>query len=291
MSRRSTSPSSDADTWVIVPETRDGLSARVREVWQYRRVLVFFSIKAMQGLYRKTRLGMPWLFIRSLLPLAVGTFVFGEVMQVTSGGVPYFVFFTTGQVAWNVFDGPLVRASRGLDVNRALLTKLYVPRVILPLAQMSAGLVDPMVMTTVLIGTLVYYRVGDGVWYTNGGVRLLALIPALLTILGFAFSMSLWTSVWQARARDVRFVLRYVVSFWLYLTPVIYPLAKIPRNVRWLAYLNPLTAPVETFKWAVLPDTVHSWAWFGYSVAVTLVVFLTGAVYFGRAESATVDRL
>jgi lipopolysaccharide transport system permease protein len=291
MPARSTSLSSDAEQWVITPETRDAFSARVREVWHYRRILFFFSINALQGLYRKTRLGMPWLFLRSLLPLAIGTFVFGQVMQVPSGAVPYFVFFTTGQLAWNVFDGPLVRASRGLDVNRQLLTKLYIPRVILPLGQMAAGLVDPLVMTGVLIGTLVYYRVGDGVWYANGGVRLFAVVPAVLTILAFAFSLSLWTSVWQARARDVRFVLRYIVSFWLYLTPVIYPLSHIPRRVRWLAYLNPLTAPVETFKWAVLPDTVHSWAWFGYSVGVTLVVFLTGAVYFGRAESATVDRL
>ena len=291
MSASSTSPSSDAGAWVIAPDTRDALSARVREVWHYRRILFFFSVNALQGLYRKTRLGMPWLFIRSLLPLVIGSFVFGEVMRVPSGGVPYFVFFTTGQLAWNVFDGPLVRASRGLAVNRQLLTKLYVPRVILPLAQMSAGLVEPLVMTGVLIGTLVYYRVGDGVWYANGGVRLFAVVPSVLTILAFAFSLSLWTSVWQARARDVRFVLRYVVSFWLYLTPVIYPLSHIPAKVRWLAYLNPLTAPVETFKWAVLPDMVHSWAWFGYSVAVTVVVFLAGAVFFGRAESATVDRL
>lgn len=291
MSANSTSPSYDAAVWVIAPETRDALRARVREVWQYRRVLVFFSIKALQGLYKKTRLGMPWLFLRSLLPLAVGSFVFGEVMQVSSGVVPYFIFFTTGQLAWNVFDGPLVRASRGLDINRQLLTKLYVPRVILPLAQMTAGLVDPLIMSGVLLGTLVYYRVADGVWYANGGVRLFALAPAVLTILVFAFALSLWTSVWQARARDVRFVLRYIVSFWLYLTPVIYPLSHIPPGIRWLAYLNPLTAPVETFKWAVLPDTIHSWAWFGYSVGVTLVVLLTGAVYFGRAESATVDRL
>jgi lipopolysaccharide transport system permease protein len=276
---------------VITPETRDAFTARVREVWHYRRILFFFAVNALQSLYKKTRLGMPWLFIRALVPLAVGSFVFGQVMNVPSGGVPYFVFFATGQLAWNVFDGPLMRASRGLDVNRQLLTKLYVPRVILPMAQLSAGLVEPLVITGVLIGTLLYYRAGEGVWYTNGGVRLLAAVPALLAILGFAFSLSLWTSVWQARARDVRFVLRYIVSFWLYLTPVIYPLSYIPARVRWLAYLNPLTAPIETFKWAVLPDTVHSWPWFGYSVGVTAAVFLTGAVYFGREESATVDKL
>ncbi len=281
----------EADAWIIGADRREGVLARVREFWQYRRVLAFFSIKAVQSLYAKTRLGMPWLFIRTLLPLAVGSFVFGGVMQVPSGAVPYFIFFATGQLAWSFFDGPLIRGSRGLDVNRELLRKLYIPRVILPMGQMAAGLVEPVIVTGVLAGVAIYYRVADGVWHVTLGWEMTRAIPAAALILAFAFSLSLWTSVWQARARDVRFVMRYVIGFWLYFTPVIYPLSMVPADLQWLAHLNPLTAPVELFKWGILPGTTASWPWVGYSAAVTLAVFAGGIWHFTRSESATLDRM
>jgi lipopolysaccharide transport system permease protein len=281
----------DTNGWVIGADTSEGWWRRLREVWQYRRVLSFFSIKAVQSLYAKTRLGMPWLFIRVLFPLAVGSFVFGSVMDVPSGAVPYFIFFATGQLAWNFFDGPLIRGSRGLEVNRELLRKLYIPRVILPMGQMAAGLVEPAILAVVLAGAAAYYRAMDGVWYVRMGPEMLRAVLAAALILLFAFAVSLWTSVWQARARDVRFIMRYVVSFWLYFTPVIYPLSMVPSEIRWLAYLNPLTAPVEVFKSGVLPNITVSWPWFGYSAAVTLAILVSGAWYFARTESATMDKL
>jgi lipopolysaccharide transport system permease protein len=282
---------SDAARWVIAADTREGFAARVREVWQYRRILVFFSLKAVQSLYSNTRLGVSWIFIRTLVPLFVGSFVFGSVMNVPAGGVPYLVFFMAGQIPWNCFDGPVIRGSRGLETNRMLLTKLYVPRIILPLGQMTAGIVEPAIILLVFIGTLVYYRSTDGIWYVHASPRLLASAASVLLILAFAFSLTVWTSVWQARARDTRFALRYVVGFWLYFTPVIYPMSVVPANIRWLMYLNPLSAPIETFRWGTLPAAEHSWFWFGYSVAVTLVTFAGGVWYFARVESSTMDKI
>ena len=282
---------SGGDGWVISADTREGVGARLRELWQYRRVLVFFSIKSVQSLYAKTRLGIPWIFIRTLVPLAVGSFVFGAVMQVPSGMVPYFIFFTTGQLAWNCFDGPLLRCSRGIDSHRELLRKLYIPRMILPLGQVSAGLVKPAIIGLVFVGSIVYYRVKDGIWPVHPGLDVLRAILAGLLILTFAMSMSLWTSVWLARARDVRFVLRHVLGFWMIVTPVIYPLSRVPADIRWLAYLNPLTAPVEMFKSGILPDVAYSWPWFGYSAILTLAVLCGGAWHFARTEGVTMDKL
>jgi lipopolysaccharide transport system permease protein len=287
----SASPSSEPAAWVIRPDVREGFLARVREVWQYRHTLSFFALQSLRTLYAKTHLGLPWLFIRTLLPLLIGSWVFGSVMQVPSGTIPYFIFFNTGQLAWNCFDGPLVRASRGLAVNRELLSKLYIPRIILPLAQMTSGIVEPAIMTVVLVLSVFYYRVHDGVWYVHATPRLFFAPLAVLQILVFALALSFWTSVWQARARDVRFILRYTIGFWMYITPVIYPISKIPESIRWVAYLNPLTAPVEMFKWAVLPNMEHSWKWGGYSLAVTVALFAAGAWYFDRVEGATVDRM
>ncbi len=295
MPASSSAPPSDADRWVIAADTREGLGGRLREIWRYRRILAFFSIKSVQSLYAKTRLGMPWIFIRTLFPLLVGSLVFGRFMDVPSGGVPYFIFFTTGQLAWNCFDGPLIRGSRGIDVNRELLRKLYIPRIILPMGQMTAGLVEPAIITLVLIGSVFYYHAADGVWYVQPGLALFRSALAVALILWFAFSLSLFTSLWQARARDVRFVLRHVMGFWLLFTPVIWPLsmaqARLPADIRWLFYLNPLTAPVEMFKSGILPGTTVSVPWFGYSAAVTLALFSAGIWHFSRTESATMDTL
>lgn len=277
--------------WVIAADTREGFAARAREVWQYRRILWFFSYKAIQSLYAKTRLGPLWILIRTIVPLGVGSFVFGSVMSVPSGAVPYFVFFMAGQIPWNCFDGPLIRGSRGLEGNRALLTKLYVPRIILPLGQMAAGLIEPLVIAVFFVGALVYYRNQDGIWYIQASPRLIAAAASMALVLLFAFSLALFTSVWQARARDTRFAVRYVVTFWLYFTPVIYPLSVVPENVRWAVYLNPMTAPIETFKWGVLPGMEHSWPWFAYSAAVTLVTFGAGIWYFARTEGMTMDKI
>jgi lipopolysaccharide transport system permease protein len=287
----SASDAAERSAWNISADARDGFAARVREVWQYRRILWFFALRATQSLYRKTFLGVWWLFIRTLMPLVVGSFVFGAVINVPSGGVPYLVFFLAGQLPWNFFDGPLVRASRGIDGNRQLLTKLYIPRIILPLGQMAAGVVEPIIIAVILVVTLVYYRRVDGVWYVQPGLRLMAAFAAVLVILWFAFALSLFTSVWQGRARDMRFVLRHIVGFWLFLTPVVYPASQVSARIRWLIYLNPLTAPVETFKWAVLPGMEHSWPWFIYSVGLTAVLFVAGLWYFARSEGATMDKL
>ena len=286
---RSENPSSEIRTWVIAAGTDQGFGARVREVWQYRRILGFFSIKSVQQLYAKTHLGVSWIFIRTLVPLAVGSFAYGSIMQIPSGGVPYLLFFLIGQIPWNCFDGPLIRGSRGIEVNRQLLTKLYVPRIILPLAQMTAGMIEPAIILLTLLGTLVYYRVNEGVWYVQLQVRLLACVLSVILVLCLAFSLSLWTSVWQARARDVRFGVRYVLAFWLIFTPVIYPLSVVPPNLRLLMHLNPLTAPIETFRWGMLPGLEHSWAWLGYTAAVTVVIFATGVWHFARTEGATMD--
>jgi lipopolysaccharide transport system permease protein len=156
---------------------------------------------------------------------------------------------------------------------------------------MAAGVVEPVLIVAVLLGALAYYRATDGVWYVQPSVRLLACVASVTIVLLLAGALSLWTSVWQARARDVRFGVRYVLAFWIIFTPVIYPLSVVPADLRWLMHLNPLTAPLETFRWGMLPGLEHSWPWFGYTVVLTLLVLLSGVWNFARSESATMDRM
>jgi lipopolysaccharide transport system permease protein len=284
-------PLDSADTWVIAPDLDLGPAGRLREVWRYRRILLFFAAKAVQSLYANTQLGMAWLVLRPLAPVVVGTLVFGGLMDAPSNGLPYFLFFLVGSTIWSFFSEPLTRGSRGLEVNRQLLTKLYLPRVILPAGQMAAGLVDPLVLTGVFTVAVWYYRITDGAWYAMDPRRLPLAVAAVLVAVALAFGVALWTSVWQARARDVRYMLGYTLSFWFFLTPIIYPLDSMPPQLRWVAMLNPMTGPVEAFRWALLGIGAPGWQALGASCAVTALVLTCGLWYFTASESGTVDKL
>ena len=287
----SSNPSVETLEWVLAPDVRTGAVRRLEEVWRYRRILWFFAVKAVQGLYAKTRLGPVWLLARPLAPIVAASLVFGQVMKVPSEGFPYFLFLLVGTTIWNFFNSPLVFATRGLESNRHLLTKLYLPRLILPAGQMAAGLVEPTLCLGVLIIAVFYYRWADGLWYVTLAPRLLAAIPLVLMTVILAFALSLWTSVWQARARDMRFVLMYSLGFWYLLTPIVYPVSHLPPAARWAAYINPMTGPVVGFKWAVLGIGEFPATPLLASLAGTVVLLAFGLWYFARVEGQTIDRL
>lgn len=268
-----------------------GIAGRVREVWRYRRIFLFFATRAVRGLYANTRLGIWWLLIRPLAPVLVGTLVFGRVMGAPSDGLPYFLFFLTGSTIWAFFVQPLRRGSRGLEANRVLITKLYVPRIILPAGQLTAGLVPPLVLTAVFLGALCYYRATSGIWYGVEPARVPVAIASVLLAVTLAFAVSLCTSVWQARARDARYVLVYVMGFWFFLTPIMYPLSTIPEHLRWLVLLNPMTGPVEAFRWSLLGVGAPTWSMMAASCGVIGAVLAAGLWYFSAAESAVADKI
>jgi lipopolysaccharide transport system permease protein len=277
--------------WVLAHDHGFHAVARAREIWRYRRLIWFFSTQAFQALYKRTQLGWLWVPIRPLAPLALGAVVYSTVIGVPATGVPYFLLLLVGTIAWNCFDGPWMWGSRGLELNRHLVTKLYFPRMILPLSTMSPGLAEPVVLLGVLAVALPYYRVTDGVWYVEGGSRLLAAPAVLAAILLLAFGLSLWTSLWQARARDVRYMIGYALGFWMYLTPVIYPITLVPEEYRWLMWLNPMAPLVEAFKTAMFGgEWPPSWA-LTLAGAGIVAVFVSGFWYFHGKEAEAADHI
>lgn len=276
--------------WVIDP-TSVGVCERILEFWGYRRVLSYFSLKAVKRLYSGTVLGKFWLFARPLLPIAISAFIFGGLLNVASDGVPYFLFFLTGSCTWMVFERGLRFVSRSLDQSKSLIKKVYFPRLIVPFASILPAFIYFGIYVALLFGTLIYYYVAEDRWYLVIGPRLLlAGVAVALTVL-FTIAVGLWTAVWQVRVPDLKFGLRYVTRFWMYATPVIYPMSQIPPEHRWLIYVNPMAPLVETFKWATLGVGEFSLAPLITSVCITALVFAGGLWYFGRAEAATVDRL
>lgn len=289
----STSSAPHAPTkWVLAHDHGFHAVLRAQEFWRYRRLVGFFGRQAFSVLYRRTRLGILWVPIRTLMPLLIGTLVYGGLMDIPSNGVPYFLFITGASIAWNCFAGPWVWGSRGLEMNRDLVSRLYFPRIILPLGTMTPGLVEPVMGAIVFGGALVYYGASKGIWYlhVSPALLLLPVIAAIIVLL--AFSLALLTSPYQVRARDVRFILGYLLTFWMYLTPVIYPISIVPVQYRWLMWaLNPMAPLVEAFQ-AILFGWPGPPAWaFALSCAEALVLFAAGFWHFHVMEASTVDTL
>jgi lipopolysaccharide transport system permease protein len=276
--------------WVIEPRVASAVS-RMGEVWRYRALLKFFASRAVSKLYRRTVLGRAWLFIRPLFPLLVKTLIFGSLLNVGSSGVPYFVFLVVGTAAWELFSGSTTWGTRSLELNRGLITRIYVPRLILPMAMLALPLVTFGLHLVVGAAAVVWYRVADGVWYVPGGWQVLWAVLGFFLCLLLGFAISLWTSVLGAQARDVRFTLNYVLDFWFFLTPVLYPLSAISPERQWLMYLNPMTSIVELVKFGLLGiGAVHPQA-LGGTAGLIVVVLVGGLWFFGKAESVAVDRV
>ena len=284
------SPISRADKWVVEPR-RMGVFARVEELWRYRRVLWFLATRSSKRLYQKTTLGVFWLFARPLAPLFISTLIFGRLLNVPSDGLPYFLFFLAGSASWNLFERSLMWATRSLDQNKGVLKKVYFPRLIVPIASVSPALMDFLIFMALLAVSFVYYRFKDGVWYFAFGPGNIAALFALVLSVFFAIAVGLWTSVLNARHRDVRYTLRYVTRFWSYATPVFYAMSQVPEKYKWLVYANPMAPIVETFKWGLLGVGTFPALPLLSAIGVTLLTFAGGFWYFGRAEAVSIDKM
>ena len=288
-------PSADAsevthEKWVI-DANRAGLIVRLKEFWRYRRVLSYFSTKYVQGMYKGTTLGPFWLFARPLLPLAISAFIFGNLLDVPSDGIPYFLFFLTGNCTWMLFERGLRFVTRSFDQSASLMKKVYFPRLIAPFAAALPSLVNFFIYAALLIGVAIYYYVTEGRWYLIIGPRLFLGAIAIVLTLFFTVSVGLWTSVLQNKFEDLKFGLRYITRFWFYVTPVIYPMSQVPPQHRWLVYVNPMAPLVETYKWSVLGVGEFPAVPLMTACVVIAMVFIGGVWFFGRAEAAAIDNL
>jgi lipopolysaccharide transport system permease protein len=276
--------------WSIEP-VQPGIIASLRELWSYRRLGQYFAVDAVKSLYEGTGLGIFWLFARPLLPVLISTLIFGGLLGAQSDGLPYFLFNLTTTSVWTLFERSLLWSTKSLDSQSSMLKKLYFPRIIIPLASVAPAVAYFFIYLALIVCAAVYYVLRGHRWYLAIGPGwLVAFGAALLSVL-LAVAIGLFTSVWQARYRDVRFGLRYVTQFWFYLTPVLYPMSQVPPNLHWVIYLNPMAAIVETFKWGILGVGQFPGLPLVASFAIFLVVGTLGVWYFTRTVSATVDEM
>lgn len=285
-----TVPESEAGTWVIGPRP-SGFIPRLQELWQFRHLISYFGYRALQKLYAGTVLGWAWVILRPLFPLATGALIFGDFIGVGSGPVPYFLFFLVGSTLWNLFSNSLTWTTRSLELNRKILQRMYFPRLVLPVATLTPALVETAIYILIGLFTVAYYWLTKGEPYVALAPRLLLAPLIMVWAVVLALGIGLWTSVYGATARDARFTVNYVLGFWFYLTPVIYPVSFVPQRWEWLLWLNPMAALQESFRWTVLGvGRVQPWS-IATAATVSMCALALGLRFFIRAEAESVDRL
>jgi lipopolysaccharide transport system permease protein len=279
-----------SDVWVIEPRSQ-GLIARLREVWQYRYLFVYFSKQAYLDIFRESPLNWLWIILRAGLPALIMAFVFGEVAQFSSDTVPYPLFVFVSMIVWHMFEYSLLWATRSMRKYSRLLTRIYFPRIIV----LAPSTMYALLMVGMMVGLLVllsgWYLYQLGIWYLRlDGGPIVALVLMVFAWL-FALAFGLWTSVLDAPARDVRYTVRYLLRFWFFLTPIVYPLSSVPERWRWLISANPLTGVVEAFRWGLIGAGEVDVPSLAMSFLFFVAVAVGGLLFFGRAEATMTDRL
>lgn len=267
-------------TTVITPPGRLNLPAW-RELWEAREVLYRFGIRDVILRYRQTAIGVAWVVLQPLAAAGIFSIVFGQVANLSSGDVPYFVFSFAGMLVWNLFNGIVTRAAPSLVANQALVAKVFFPRMLVPLSSVLSVLLDFLVASGMLVVLLVLYGIPVG-W----PVLTLPLWVAAAVVL--ASGVGLAGAAVTVRYRDVNYTLPWLMQILLYATPVAYSLDEV-GDLRWLFNLNPLTWLLECFRWAVLgTETPPTWQMGGIA-AVAVVVFLAGTLVFQKMERGFAD--
>jgi lipopolysaccharide transport system permease protein len=269
---------------VRIEPPRGWLELRLREVWDYRELLYFFVWRDVKIRYKQTAIGIAWVILQPLMTMGVFTLFFGRLAKLPSQGLPYPVFYFAALVPWMYFSYALQSATNVVVENQRVITKVYFPRLVLPFSAVLSGLVDFAIGFVVLaILTLAY-----GIRPTMAALWLpLLLLLAILTALG----VGLWMSALNALYRDVRFVMPFVVQFWMFASPVAYPSALVPERWRWLYGLNPMAGVIDGFRWALTGHGQPPGPVMLASAAMVVVVLVGGLFFFQRMESTVADRV
>ena len=276
----------DSPATVVIRPTRGWASLRLRDVWQYRELLFFLSWRDIKVRYKQTALGVAWVVLQPLITTLVFTVLFGGLLNVPSGDVPYPVFAFAALVPWNFFAGALIRSSTSLVGSANLITKVYFPRLIVPASAVLSGLVDLAVSFVVLLVLMAWYRIA-----LTPAILLLPLLILLATATALAFG--LWLSALNVQYRDINYLVPFLVQIWMYLTPVIWGASLIPEQYRFLLALNPMSLVVDGFRWAIFGPTVpvfqgSPWL-YGLSLGVMAATFAGGLAYFRATERTFAD--
>lgn len=261
---------------------RRSIALNLRELWEYRELLYILIWRDLKVRYKQTGLGVAWAVLQPLLTMVVFSVFLGGLARVPSDGLPYPVFSFAALLPWQLFTRALTESGNSLVTNQQLLTKVYFPRVIIPLSTVLSGLVDFSIAFVVLLGLMFYY----GIVPTVAAFTLpLFLLLAVTT----ALSIGLWLSALNVQYRDVRYTIPFLTQFWLFVTPIAYSSSLVPEQWRLLYSLNPMAGVVEGFRWALLGKTDGVGPMVLVSALIVGILFISGLMYFQHMEETFAD--
>ena len=271
---------------VYIKPTKGLAALNLRDLWRYRELIYFMIWRDVKVRYKQTLLGAAWAIIQPVLTMIVFTFLFGRIAKLpTDGDIPYPIFSYTALLPWGLFVAALNQASRSLTSNQNMVTKIYFPRLVLPLSSILSGLVDFVIAFVILIGLMIYYQAAPS-------IHIIWALPffLLLTIIT-ALGVALWLSAINVQYRDVNYALPFMTQFWLFVTPVAYSSNLISDKWQLIYSLNPMAGVVNGFRWALLgvgngPDT-GLWV----SIGVALILLVSGLFYFRNMEKTFADTI
>jgi len=253
-----------------------------RELWDYRELLYFLTWRDIKVRYKQTVLGAAWAVIQPLFMMLVFSLFFGKLAGVPSDGIPYPVFSFCGLLPWQLFAHSLAQASNSLVGSQNLITKVYFPRLVVPISAVLGSVVDFAIAFVLLLGMMFYYGIVPG-W------QMLALPGLVLLAVLAALGVGLWLSALNVQYRDVRYTISFLVQFWMFATPVAYPSSIVPEKWRVLYGLNPMVGVVDGFRWALLGKPESPGVPLLISVIVVFVLLAGGLYYFRRMEQQFAD--
>ena len=258
------------------------VSLGLRELWEYRELLYFLTWRDVKVRYKQTALGAAWAIIQPFFMMVVFSLFFGKLAGIPSDGIPYPVFAFCGLLPWQLFAHSLTESSNSLVGNQHLITKVYFPRLVVPIAAVLGGIIDFAIAFVILLVMMLYFGIVPG-WA-------IVTLPAFIVLaIMTALAVGLWLSALNVQYRDVRYTINFLVQFWLFATPVAYPSSLIPEQWRWLYGLNPMAGVVEGFRWALLGKTDPPGALLAVSIAVVVLLLIGGLYYFRRMEQEFAD--
>lgn len=267
-------------TTIIKPERQHPV-INFEEVWRYRGLLWMFMLRDIKVRYKQTVLGITWAILQPILTMLVFTVIFGRIAKIPSDGVPYPIFVYSGLLAWNFFNSSVSTAGSSLISASNLITKVYFPRIVVPIATIGVSVVEFAISTVILILMMLLYGISPSadLWFLP-----FLLLGLFITTVG----ISAWLSAITVTFRDFRFIIPFALQIWMYLTPIIYPISFIPERWQFLTYFNPIAGWISAIR-AVFLDLPIDWVGIACSALWAALLLYFGLRYFARVERRFAD--
>ena len=272
----------DKDPFITIRPSRGWRVLDLANLWEYRDLIYFLTWRDIKVRYKQTVLGAAWAVIQPFLGMVIFSIFFGRFAKISSEGMPYPIFVYSALLPWHLFSQSLNQSGNSLVENQRIITKVYFPRLAVPISAVLGGLIDFCISFVILLGLLFYYEIS-----ITPAVLFLPLfvLMAVLTALG----AGLWLSALNVLYRDVRYTITFLIQIWFFLTPIVYPTSLVPEKWRLLYAANPMTGVVEGFRWAILRTGQYQWSISLVSISIVVLLLISGLFYFRRMESIFAD--